>query len=605
MTEPLAIALVSPHAWPAYDEVTWRIEAEARALAAHGHAVSVLTPVRGSELLGRGRRMLADLRGGNAAVARAEPGEVRLVPLGRALPTGGRRRIGGPLDLSAALEDVLSRVDFDVVHVHEPLAPTPALAALRHVRGVTAATVHRIEQVAGVAFVRPLVDRAVGRVDLWFATTDTARRAVREMFDRDATVLGAGVDAAGLGAAPAGGAPPDLVIMGRAADRAGTRFGAGLLRALDMEAFGEITLLGPPDAPWRTRAAIPKALRPRVRAVADDGPAARARLLRRGGIAVIASPGDLSGSAAVEAMAAGMALVVPRCAAADALITHGDDGLVLPPFTRAEWVEALTGLAADRGRRSAMGDAARRTAAERDWSMVAQQLEEAYRAAALHLPTGEVEVDRLIADLRVHPGPRLSARGIVEASRLRGVGAVAVVCEGDIGPALDTARVAPAELRVIVCQQVHTAQGDIVGMFLSAALEDGQGLEETIERIRTQGGLVMVPHPVWGVGPPPSAVRALADRIDCVEALAGPASVMRSTIAIEDARLMQAFGLRTCAGSGATAPTEIGSAHVRMPAFDDAAGFLRAMDEAEPIQQRRGLRHLPARERRRPADGQA
>lgn len=605
MNEPLSIALVSPHAWPAYDEVTWRIEAEARALAARGHGVTVLTPVRGAELLSRGRRILAELRAGNAAVAEAEPGEVRVVPLGRAIPAGPRRRIGGPLDLSAALEDVLSRVAFDVVHVHEPLAPTPALAALRHARGVTAATVHRVEQVAGVAFVRPLVDRAVGRVDRWFATTETARRAVREMFDRDATVLPAGADTERFGAAPPAGDPPDLVIVGGAPDRTGTRFGAGLLRVVDTEAFGEITLLGPADAPWRTRAAIPKALRPRVRAVADDGPGARAGIFRAGAIAVIASPDDLAGSAPIEAMAAGMALIAPRCAASDALITHGADGLVLPPFSRAESSEAIMRLARDPDARAAMSLAARRTAADRDWDGVAAALEAAYRDAAAVLPAASGESDRLIADLRVHSGPDLAPREVVDACRARGIGAVALIGDGDVVAGLDAVRMAPAELRVVVGQQIHTAQGDIVGLFLAASVADGLTLEETVAAIRAQDGVVMAPHPVWGVTPTPQAIRALDGGVDCVEALSGPASLMRAQLSIEDARLMQAFGLRTCAGSGATRPEQIGSAHVRMPAFDDAHGFLRALDDAEPVQQRRGLRPASGRERRRPADGKA
>ena len=77
-----------------------------------------------------------------------------------------------------ALEAALSRPAFDVVDLHEPLAPSPALAALRHARGVAAVTFHRAEPLAGVAFLRPLVDRALSRADLRIATTRAAAEAL-------------------------------------------------------------------------------------------------------------------------------------------------------------------------------------------------------------------------------------------------------------------------------------------------------------------------------------------------------------------------------------------------------------------------------------------
>ena len=116
--------------------------------------------------------------------------------VGRALPAGAGRRVGEPFDLSATLETVLSRVPFDVVHLHEPLAPSPALAALRHAPGVTAATFHRAEPLAGVAFLRPLIDRALARADLRIATTEAAREALSEILPGDYAVVAPGVDVA-------------------------------------------------------------------------------------------------------------------------------------------------------------------------------------------------------------------------------------------------------------------------------------------------------------------------------------------------------------------------------------------------------------------------
>ncbi len=601
MTGSRTIALVSPLAWPPSDEVTWRIAAEAAALAARGNRVSILTPARGTDLLSQGRRILADVRSGDADAVLAAPGAVRVVPLGRAaLPTGAHRRIGGPIDLSVALEDILSRVPFDVVHVHEPLSPTPVLRALRNARGVTAATLHRIEPVTGVAFLRPIVERAMDRVDVWVAATEPARRAVAEHFDRDAIIIPPGVDTGLFSPVSEPLSPPPLVIMARGQDREGVRFGLSVLRAAaDTEGIGPITLLTNPHAPRRTAVAIPKALRADIRVVPDTGPASRAEVFGHGGVALFTTEDDVAGSAVVEAMAAGMAVMAPRSAEVDTVLSHGVSGFALAPFSRDEWAATLDELVASDERRLTVADAAATRAVDQGWDRVAAILEAAYDEAARALPQIRSSRTRIIADLRVHPSSTLPPRELVAACAARGVGAVAVICEGDVADALEAARLAPDGLRVVVGQQVRTAEGDVVGLFIRRTLPEGMGLVETVVEIEAQGGLVMIPHPVWGVGPPPHRIRELGERVACGEALSGPASVMRSTMGIEDARLMQTFGLRVAAGSGATQPQQIGAAHLRMAPFDDAPSFLRALDEAEAVQQRRGLRPTTGRERRR------
>ncbi len=112
-----------------------------------------------------------------------------------------------------------------MVHLHEPLAPSPALAALRHAPGITAATFHRAEPLVGVAFLRPLVDRALARADLRVATTEAGRAALSEILPGDYTVIAPGVDTARF--AP----PPDPVrAPGAGARGPRPRPGRGALR---------------------------------------------------------------------------------------------------------------------------------------------------------------------------------------------------------------------------------------------------------------------------------------------------------------------------------------------------------------------------------------
>ena len=603
MARSRSIALVSPHAWPAHDDLTWRIEQEALALARRGHRVSILTPATGPELLAESRRRLRALREGDTSAVLGDAGEVVVVPLGRSLPAGPRRRIGGPLDLSAALEDVLSRVAFNVVHVHEPLAPSPALAALRHARGVTAATFYRPEQLAGVAFVQPLLERAMARLDIWVAASDTARRAVAELFARECEVIRGGIDPAAFHRRPADVTDlPGLVIVARGTDRAGLRFALRVVRTLDVDRLGPITILGPQEAPWRTRAAVPKALRDRVTVISDTGAPARAEAYATGRIAFVSTPDDLFGSAAAEAMACGLAPLVARTGDGDALITHGRDGLALAPFSRDVWAATITDLVNDPRRLDELGDQAARRALTRTWDDVATELEEGYVHARQIRPVAPTPRDRIVVDLRVHAGPELPPRTIVEACIARGVGAVAVISESGPEPGLEAAAVAAERLTVIAGQHVQTAEGGLVGLFLRTAIPHGLGLEDTTELIHAQGGAVMAPHPGWSEPPSRDLLRRHRGLIDCVETLSGPASTARAGLGEEAARLLQRFGMLAGAGSGATAVEDIGAAHLRMRAFASTREFLDALVDAEPIQRRRGLRPRLQRERRHPAD---
>lgn len=51
------------------------------------------------------------------------------------------------------------------------------------------------------------------------------------------------------------------------------------------------------------------------------------------------------------------------------------------------------------------------------------------------------------------------------------------------------------DIHVIVGEEVSTMQGEIIGLFLTEEIPLGLSAEETVQRIRDQGGLVLAPHP--------------------------------------------------------------------------------------------------------------
>jgi glycosyltransferase involved in cell wall biosynthesis len=601
LPESLTIALVSPHAWPARDDLARHVEAQAEALARRGHRVTVLAPGVGRARLTEGRARLRALARGDRDALAATPGAPLAVAVGRALPGAAGRRLAGPFDLSANLEAALGSSPFDVVHLHEPLAPSPALPTLRHAPGVTAATFHRTEQLAGVAFLRPLVDRALARVDLRMAASEVARRALLELLPGDYLLVMGGVDDGRFAPPerePEG--PPGLVIIARGRERAGVRFALRALRAVDLDAVGPVTVLGPAEAPWRTRAAIPKALRAAVTAVADEDADARAAAFAKGRIALVATPEDAASPVLAEAMASGLAVLAPRGEELEGVMTHGVEGLALPPFSLEAWAEAVAELARDDRRRGELGARAAARAGGRPWDRVAEELEGHYLGALggrrAHRPRVPLP-ERILADLRVRPAPDADPDALVAACIARGLGAVAVAAPGGLEPAFRVAAAAPPELTVVVGQEIATDDGVLVGLFLRRAVEDGLPIAEALARIREQGGVVMVPHPATGPVPSPEALRRHAQDIDCYQVLAGPPG---AAVGGDEAGLVQRLGLLVTAGSGAERPEDVGAPLARMRPFDGPDGFLEALAGAELTRRRRGLRTRPGRQRRGP-----
>lgn len=588
MSSPLRIALVHPHALAARDDVARHVAAEAAALAARGHRVTVLAPAGDRQAVARGRALLTAAAGGDPEALAAAPGEVLEVAIGRGLPAGPGRRVGEPFDLAGALETALTRAPFDVVHLHEPLAPSPALAALRHAPGVTAVTFHRAEPLVGVAFLRPLVDRALARADIRIATTATGRDALSEMLPGDYRVVAPGVEAAPAETNPGA---PGLVLVARGRDRVAARFALSMLRGLDPAGLGALTLIGPAEAPWRTRAAVPKALRDRVAVVPDPGPAERMAIMAGAGTVVVAGPDEAAGPVLREALAAGCAVLAPRCPATDAAIEHGVDGLVLPPFAREAWTSALGELAADPARREALRAGAR-AAPRRTWDDAAAELEEAYRGAlAARLDPGAGP--RVAADLRVRTGPALTPERLVAACRDHGITVVGVAGPDGVAAARAVAAAAPPGLTVVAGQEIATAEGVLVGLFLTRDVPAGMSPEATATAIHEQGGLVLVPHPDAADVPSPDALRRMTADIDCHEVLAGAGDPPA------DADLLRRLGMCLVATSGADRAEDVGSSLTEVRRFAGAADLLEALGDARLVRADRRRRAREPRPRGR------
>lgn len=184
---------------------------------------------------------------------------------------------------------------------------------------------------------------------------------------------------------------------------------------------------------------------------------------------------------------------------------------------------------------------------------------------------------RYSADARTEP------RDLVERAREVGLDRIAVTDHGTIEGAL-VARDAAPDL-VIVGEEIRCrCRTELIGLFLRERVPQRLSLEETVERIRDQGGVVYAPHPyAYARQALRRAHRALgvADVVEAVNARAFLPLWNRAATRAAERR-----GIPAGAGSDSHFPFEIGRAFARMPAFDTADEFREAVSDALPVRRR-------------------
>ena len=314
-----------------------------------------------------------------------------VVSAGRAVPipyNGSVARVQFSPAVHGRVRRWLAEGEFDVLHVHEPNAPSLSMWALRVAEGPIVATFHTsttksltLSVVQG--FLRPMQEKIVGRI----AVSDLARRWQMEALGSDAVEIPNGVDVASFASAPLLQGYPrpskTVLFLGRYDEpRKGMAVLLDALPAL-VDRFPGLQLLivGRGDEDELRAKVGGLAGHLRFLGLVDD--AAKASAMRSADVYCAPNTGGESfGIVLVEAMAAGTPVVASDLHAFRRVLCDGEAGRLVPVEDGAALAEGLIAVLENdplAKRYAAAGKAAVR---RYDWSVVASQVMQVYETVA-------------------------------------------------------------------------------------------------------------------------------------------------------------------------------------------------------------------------------
>jgi phosphatidylinositol alpha-mannosyltransferase len=367
------IGLVSPYDWSYPGGVQDHIQRLAVELRGRGHSVRILTPATGP----RGRQV-----------------EYGVYKVGWAAPlhvNGSIARVAFAPHISGRLRGILQREQFDIIHLHEPLASPLGLYML-HVGPSMGATLigtfhawarHSLASAPEWAYASaaPFLGRYYRRLHGRIAVSPAALEFVSRFFPGDYRIIPNGVDTQIFRP----DTPPlpqfddgkfNILYLGRIEKRKGLKY---LLRAIPTirEHYPNTRFLIGGEGPLRAgfERLVAQAGWPDVvflgRVPAEQVPALYTSAH------VFCAPntgGESQGIVLLEALASGRAVVASDIPGFRSVIRHQRDGLLTPPTRSEELAWAVCHLLSDEAERTRLGVAGRQRAEAFSWEHVATQV---------------------------------------------------------------------------------------------------------------------------------------------------------------------------------------------------------------------------------------
>jgi len=304
----MRVAVVCPYSLSLPGGVQGQVLGLAAALRCVGHDVRVMAPCD------------------------AQPPELGIIALGNSIPTAANGSVA-PIapDPACALRTVraLRDEDFDVVHLHEPLAPGPTMISLAFAKAPCVGTFHAAGASAGYRCLAPMARLVANRLAVRCAVSEDARAMAAGALGGEYLLMPNGIDVKRFAnATPHPTEGPTILFVGRHEPRKG--LGVLLEAMADLPADVHLWVAGHGPQSTRLRAATSHDSRiDWLGSVNRDELAERAR-----GADVLCAPslyGESFGVVLLEGMAAQAVVVASDLPGYRNVAVGGEHALLVPP----------------------------------------------------------------------------------------------------------------------------------------------------------------------------------------------------------------------------------------------------------------------------------
>ncbi len=364
----MRIGLVCPYSLTVPGGVQGQVLGLARVLRTMGHEARVLAPCDGP------------------------PPELFVIPLGDSIPTAANGSVA-PLapDPSCQLRTIRALADeaFDVLHLHEPLAPGPTMTALVMHPAPTVGTFHAAGDSTSYRLANRSLNWLAGRLDLRVAVSDDARELAERYFGGTYDMLFNGVEVERYRVErTVGRAGPTIMFCGRHEPRKGLDVLLNALAELPSDVRCWVASDGPETDALQSRFGGDPRIEWLGRLTDDE------KIARLASADVFCAPslrGESFGVVLIEAMAAGTPIVASDLPGYRRVALPEVHALLTPPGDTAALATALKRILEDAelGRALAAQGAAR--AEEFSMRSLAEHYVQRYQALIDEAAAGAAE----------------------------------------------------------------------------------------------------------------------------------------------------------------------------------------------------------------------
>jgi phosphatidyl-myo-inositol alpha-mannosyltransferase len=356
---PVRVGLVSPYSLSLPGGVQGQVLGLARALRGQGHQVRVLGPCDGA------------------------PPEVGITPLGSSIPTAANGSMAPVApDPSNALRTIAALRDehFDIIHLHEPIAPGCTVTTLVCANAPMVGTFHAAGTSASYRWLAPFLRPLAARLTIRCAVSEDARELAQDGLGGQYVLLHNGIDVERFTkATPWPTEGPTVLFLSRHEERKGLDVLVAALPLLPEHARVWIASDGPDTA--RLKAAAAGDARVEWLGRIDEGE----KIRRLRGATVLCAPslrGESFGMILLVAMAAETPIVASDLPGYRKVIGEGEPAaLLVPPGDAGALGAALRRVLEDPSLAATLAAAGDIRAATFSMDRLAARYVELYRSA--------------------------------------------------------------------------------------------------------------------------------------------------------------------------------------------------------------------------------